>query len=414
MSDYLDPNNEELLKDFFSEAQMQVDTLEQNILVLENEGGNRDAVDEIFRAAHTLKGGAATVEMMELSHFTHLVEDVLDAIRSDAVAINEDVVDTLLAAIDIIKAMITQRMDGAVYQENTSEIEGRLSSLLPEGSDRKKTKSAAAKPQPSPAVAAAAPSGGTSAPKTAVLSEYELLELKEAVDGSMPIYRIAVQFDENSLMNTVGGIQVYAALKSYGTILKTVPDFEKLYEDNFYPTVDYYIATNKTAEELKRYVIIPDVSLNADVSNINEIARSPEAPAKPAQPAAAPVQARSAQTQAAQAPAAPVPAAPKAPAAPHPEADEAKAGGAAADAKKAGKEAGSILRVDSKRIDDLLNLVSETVITKATFNQISNQFKDLLNELHALETSYRDRIKNLFDSLPDYLESIQGGRSIKE
>ena len=48
MSDYLDPNNEELLKDFFAEAQMQVDTLEQNVLVLENEGANKDAVDEIF------------------------------------------------------------------------------------------------------------------------------------------------------------------------------------------------------------------------------------------------------------------------------------------------------------------------------------------------------------------------------
>ncbi len=87
MSDYLDPNNEELLKDFFSEAQMQVDTLEQNVLVLENEGANKSAVDEIFRAAHTLKGGSATVEMMELSHFTHLVEDVFDAIRSDQISV---------------------------------------------------------------------------------------------------------------------------------------------------------------------------------------------------------------------------------------------------------------------------------------------------------------------------------------
>ena len=82
MSDYLDPNNEELLKDFFSEAESQVETLEQNILVLENDPGNKDAVDEIFRAAHTLKGGSATVEMNDLAHFTHLVEDVLDGIRS--------------------------------------------------------------------------------------------------------------------------------------------------------------------------------------------------------------------------------------------------------------------------------------------------------------------------------------------
>jgi two-component system chemotaxis sensor kinase CheA len=408
MSDYLDPNNEELLKDFFSEAQMQVDTLEQNILVLENEGGNRDAVDEIFRAAHTLKGGAATVEMMELSHFTHLVEDVLDAIRSDAVAVNEDVVDTLLAAIDIIKAMITQRMDGAIYKEDTSEIEGRLSALLPEGSGRKKgSAKAAAKPQP----AAPPPSAPAAAPKTeGGLSEYELLELKESVDGGMPIYRIVVKFDEGSLMNTVGGIQVYAALKGSGTILKTVPDFEKLYEDNFYPTVDYYIASAKSAEELKRYVIIPDVSLDADVSNLDNVAPAPAASAAPAQAAPQPAAPKPAAPQAA-APQ-PAPAAPKTPA--QAEADEAKAGGAAADAKKAGKEAGSILRVDSKRIDDLLNLVSETVITKATFNQISNQFNDLVNELHGLETLYRDKIKSLFDNMPDYLESIQEGRSIKD
>ena len=56
MSDYLDPANEELLKDFFMEAQAQVDILERNILVLENDTGNKDSIDEIFRAAHTLKG----------------------------------------------------------------------------------------------------------------------------------------------------------------------------------------------------------------------------------------------------------------------------------------------------------------------------------------------------------------------
>jgi two-component system chemotaxis sensor kinase CheA len=409
MSDYLDPNNEELLKDFFAEAQMQVDTLEQNILVLENEGGNRDAVDEIFRAAHTLKGGAATVEMMELSHFTHLVEDVLDAIRSDAVTVNEDVVDTLLAAIDIIKAMITQRMDGSVYQEDTSAIEGRLSALLPEGAARKKgaaqAKPAAPKPAapPPPAAAPAASSGG--------LSEYEILELKESVDGGMPIYRIEVRFDESSLMNTVGGIQVYASLKGIGTVLRTVPDFEKLYEDVFYPTVEYYFATQRAAGELNNYVIIPDVSLSADIVNLDDIIEAaPKSAAAPQAAAPQPAAAPAAAPVAAPPPAA-APAAAKAP-----EAAANAAAGArdSADAKKAGKEAGSILRVDSKRIDDLLNLVSETVITKATFNQISNQFNDLLNDLHGIETSYRDTIKNLFDSLPDYLEGIQEGRSIKD
>jgi two-component system chemotaxis sensor kinase CheA len=399
MSDYLDPNNEELLKDFFSEAQMQVDTLEQNILVLESEGANKDAVDEIFRAAHTLKGGSATVEMMELSHFTHLVEDVLDAIRSDQLSISEKVTDTLLSAIDVIKAMLEQRMNGAVYEEDVSHIESDLSSLLPEGSSRKKgsakasAKPAAAAPPPPPPpkpVAAQAASG---------LTENEIRELKEAVEGAMPIYCVNVKFDQNSLMNTVGGIQVYAVLKAKGSILKTVPDFEQLYEDNFFPTVDYYLATNEKPEELKKSVILPDVSLDATVTDIAGMA--------PAQAAATPAAPAKAAPKAAAAPPAPA-AKPEAATAAPPKA------GASEDAKKAGKEAGSILRVDSKRIDDLLNLVSETVITKATFNQISGQFSNMAIQLREIENQYRERIKTLFDELPDYLENIQDGRSVKD
>jgi two-component system chemotaxis sensor kinase CheA len=409
MSDYLDPNNEELLKDFFSEAQMQVDTLEQNLLVLEQEGANKDAVDEIFRAAHTLKGGSATVEMMELSHFTHLVEDVFDAIRSDQISVNEDVVDTLLQAIDVIKAMLDKRMSGSVYQDDTSVIEGKLRSLLPEGASSKKgtaKKAAAPTPAPAPApVAAPAPAASPSSD----LSENELQELRESVDGGMPIYKVSVKFDENSLMNTVGGIQVYSVLKSSGTILKTVPDFEQLYEDNFFPIVDYYIASQKDPQALKKSVVLPDVSLSAEVTNLSKVtpvAKQAAAPAPAAAPKAAPAPAAASPAQAAS----------SAPAASSAQAAGAKAASAAAseDAKKAGKEAGSILRVDSKRIDDLLNLVSETVITKATFNQITMQLNELTNQLRGLEGQYREKIKDLFDSLPEFLEKIQEGKSVKD
>jgi len=400
MSDYLDPNNEELLKDFFSEAQMQVDQMEQNVLVLENEGANKDAVDEIFRAAHTLKGGSATVEMMELSHFTHLVEDVFDAIRSDQISVNGDVVDALLQAIDVIKEMLDKRMEGSVYKEDTSQIESKLRTLLPSG--QKGPKGAPAKSAP-PVKAAPPPAP---APKAASsgLSESEIAELKQSVDGDLPIYKVSVSFDESSLMNTVGGIQVYAALKSYGTVLKTNPDFEQLYADNFFPTVDYFIASKSDKEAIRKAVIIPDVSLKAEVYNLSDLTPG----AKPAAPVAA-----------APKPAAkPAPAAPAAPAqaaAPAPSAAPAKPSAASSeDAKKAGKEAGSILRVDSKRIDDLLNLVSETVITKATFNQINMQFNLLTTQLREIENQYRDKIKNLFDSLPNFLENIQEGKSIKD
>jgi len=412
MSDYLDPNNEELLKDFFSEAQMQVDTLEQNVLVLENEGANKDAVDEIFRAVHTLKGGSATVEMMELSHFAHIVEDVFDAIRSGLIAVNEDVVDTLFQAIDVIKAMLEKRMNGTVYEDDTSAIENKLHVLLPEGSGKKTAAKAPAPAKPASVPAPAKPAA--SAAPVQGISESELKELKESVDGGMPIFKVSVKFDENSLMNTVGGIQIYAVLKSSGTVLKTNPDFDQLYGDNFFPVVDYYLASKQSPESIKKSCIVPDVSLDATVTDISNLGSE----STPAAPAVAPVQKAAVAAPVAATPAAaPAASAPAAragtdatPAAP------AKTQGAATseDAKKAGKEAGSILRVDSKRIDDLLNLVSETVITKATFNQITMQFNDLASQLRDIKNQYREHIKNLFDSLPDYLDSIQEGKSIKD
>src|SRR5574344_1121620 len=142
MSDYLDINNEELLKDFFTEAEQQVENLESNILVIENDPSNHEAIDEIFRAAHTLKGGSATVEMTELSTFTHAVEDVLDEIRSDRVQVTEPVVDVLLSSIDTIKAMLESRANGSVYQDDVTPLLERLRAFIPEKADKKAKKSA--------------------------------------------------------------------------------------------------------------------------------------------------------------------------------------------------------------------------------------------------------------------------------
>ena len=137
MSDYLDANNEELLKDFFSEAEQQVETLESNILVIENDPSNHDAIDEIFRAAHTLKGGSATVEMNELATFCHDVEDLLDALRGGLVAVSEPIVDVLLSSIDTIKAMLDARSNGSVYQEDITPIVQKINSFIPAKAPKK-------------------------------------------------------------------------------------------------------------------------------------------------------------------------------------------------------------------------------------------------------------------------------------
>ncbi len=380
MSDYLDPNNEEFLKDFLEEARSMVDILEQNIIVLENNPDNHDSIDEIFRAAHTLKGGAATVEMKELSEFTHIIEDVLDEIRSEKLKVAENVIDVLLKAIDVTKSMVEARASGGVYGEDISDIENTLHAFL----------SAAPEQAPVKTAAKAEVKQTAKAEKSEELSEYELLELQEASEGEYPIYRVRVSFDKDNPMNTVGGIQVFALLNKLGKVLKTVPDFDQLYEDNFFPIVEYYIATDQPEKKLESHCGIPGVTLKAEITRMAEESEIEPEPKRGGQEIKekAPGQEKG----------------------PGKESEEGleKGKGKLSAAKKP-TTYGSVLRVDSRRIDDLLNLVSETVIIKATFNQLSSQFGGILLDLYTAEERYRELLKLFLDTLPEYLTKLKAG-----
>ena len=431
MSDYLDPNNEELLKDFFAEAEQQVEQLESNILVIENDPSNHEAIDEIFRAAHTLKGGSATVEMMELSHFTHTVEDVLDEIRSDRIKVDEDVVDLLLTSIDVIKAMLEARQNGSVYEENIDSIIEKLQRMIPAKDGKASAKAAKPKPAaaqkaaPAPAPAAAAPAAPASSGLVLPdITEEDFTELKQTCEGNQKLWCIAVKFDENNPMNTVGGIQVFAALKNVGNVLKTVPDFDALYEDQFYENVFYYVATEAEGSEIEDCAFLSDVTLITDAHLLEDYTTGTAAdPSVAKTAAAAPAQAAPAAASAPITPSDEVPAGNMTEAQsallgdilndnvlkPEPKKEEKKA-----EPKKEGTahaQQGSILRVDSRRIDNLLNLVSEAVINKASFNQLAMQNAAELSHFQSIEAEYKERLHNLFDRLPDYMEQIKEGVS---
>ena len=436
MSDYLDPNNEELLKDFFAEAEQQVEQLESNILVIESNPTNREAIDEIFRAAHTLKGGSATVEMTELSHFTHSVEDVLDEIRSDHIKIDEDVIDLLLSSIDVIKAMLDAKKEGVSYDEDTEVITNKLQSYLPSkngDTPAKKTESIKIQtPQPKPApVVQTTQSQNTAGSQMSLpeLSEDEYLELKAACSGNQKLWCVAVKFDESNPMNTVGGIQVFAALKNVGNVLKTVPDFDELYDDKFFEDVFYYLSSDATQAQIEDISFLSDVTIITDARLLTDDNYSGES-------AVAMVPVANMEEQ------------------PEPQVDTAllndilndsvlkseksvsvqsyvadvvdvQESVAAEKAEKAEKKVeqkkesshtqqGSILRVDSRRIDNLLNLVSEAVITKASFNQLALQTSNELSHFQILQSQFKEKYHTLLEQFPSFLDELKQGVSVNE
>jgi len=452
MSDYLDPNNEELLKDFFTEAEQMVEMLEANVLVLENEPGNSDAIDEVFRAAHTLKGSAATVQMTELSSFTHLIEDLLDDIRSDAVQATSKIIDALLEAIDVVKAMIQSRAGGEPYHKDTSAIADHLSSFRKEqgkkpakgaaGAKRGKGASAAGRAK-APKVEQASEELNSEGAPARRLTEYELLELKEAAPAGSQIYFVRVDFNENNPMNSVGGIQVFAAFRRVGTVLKTLPDFERLYEDTFFPSVEYFVATSASADRLREVAAISDVTTTIEIQEVEDLpvgsapvsrqaeagtdvvseAQATASEGEAAGEAAAEREAPAALSEGAgeavadsPAPVAEIVAATRAvvdDAVPAAAVEESETEEHGHDLKKASPK-GSILRVDSKRIDVLLNLVSEAVINKGSFNQISSQFAEVQNEVQTGGVVYRERLRELFSAIGEGFEKVRAGQPVKE
>ncbi len=424
MSDYLDANNEELLKDFFSEAEQQVESLESNILVIENDPSNHDAIDEIFRAAHTLKGGSATVEMTELASFCHDVEDLLDAIRSGTVSVSEEIVDVLLNAIDTIKLMLEARSSGSVYQEDVSSIVAKIESFIPKKGESKKTASKPAAGLQKPAakasaIASPAPSsagGATEIPSLPSLSEDEYEELKEATEEGCKLWTVNVVFDESNLMNSVGGIQVFASLKNVGSVLKTVPDFEELYGDEFHYQVVYYISTSNDQDVLEDASFLDDVTLATDarlVSDENYAGSKASASAGAGSSASAESQVPEEGEEADTTDLAAAPASQVAEKEEDHDVQEAHAEKKAAPAHVA-TQTGSILRVDSKRVDNLMNLVSETVITKAAFNQNGLKMADLQVNLQNLNSTFKEKQHHMMEEIPKYLEMVKNGVSAKE
>ena len=93
-------------------------------------------------------------------------------------------------------------------------------------------------------------------------------------------------------MNSVGGIQVFAALKACGSVLKTVPDFDALYEDEFYPVVYYYLASASSAADIEDVAFLSDVTLSTDAQIVE-----PESAAKDNEAAAAPAPAQTVSVQ---------------------------------------------------------------------------------------------------------------------
>ena len=413
MSDFID---EGLLKDYFDEAYSQIDVMETNLLSLEKNIDDKEAIDSIFRAAHTLKGGSATVQMDELTKFTHLLEDGMDEVRSGKVKVNADIVDVLLDALDVIKNMIKCRSEGVIFTNDISKTTKKLQGLtVGVKGDNKATLKKEEKTKTSKNKEEEEPTN-----KSITMSEYEILEINESNPENLPLYKMVVVFDESNPMRTVGAIQVFTSLRDIALVIKTIPDFEEIYSEVFFREVVYILASESPKNKLIEYATIPDTTVDiklypiekeepvgykkkdetknplddTDINklagiivkevsdNINENGKSKEEESDNINELNREI-AKNEPKQTRE-----------------------------REAQKIVQT--SVLRVESSRIDDLLNLVSEIVINKATFNQISAQFYENLENLNFTLSDYKDKLKQFIDKTPEIVNRLQDEKSLSQ
>lgn len=125
---------DELIAVFIQEAREHLEAFEQGLLSLQRGESGDEMLNAIFRSAHTIKGAAGAVELRAIERFTHVLEEVLDAMRSGSTDASAETVDLLLASGDHIAAMVDQleanpQAAGEALDDDGESLRERLSAL---------------------------------------------------------------------------------------------------------------------------------------------------------------------------------------------------------------------------------------------------------------------------------------------
>lgn len=121
---------EELQTDFLNEISFLLETYEEHMLGLENDEDKKEHLTQIFRVAHSIKGGAAAVGFQDFSHFAHLVEDLLSVLRNSPEYVNSEIISILLKSGDEFKNRVQMLRDNNESHWDVSALEAKISQAL--------------------------------------------------------------------------------------------------------------------------------------------------------------------------------------------------------------------------------------------------------------------------------------------
>ena len=364
------------LEIFLDESNEHLQTLSDQLIILEKEPDNSDTINDIFRAAHSLKGMAGTMGYKRMQNLTHDMENVFSEVRNGNMEVNSNLVDVLFQCLDALETYVDNIRE--TQDEGTDDNEPIIKALnafiASEGKGN--AAPAAKKEEASAATASAAPADDKDMP----LADFEKNAVNEALKKNLHVYKIKVSVDENCILKAARAFLVFKNLEGHGDIIKSEPSVQDIEDEKFDFDFSIIVVTEEKYDNI--------IALIKNVSEIKDAAGqeiTQPFPEEQTEEAKEEKKETSAVSQTAK-PAAAKPAAKK--------------------PTSTGKTSGSVshtVRVDIEKLDVLMNLVSELIIAKNGLVSASHVEGD---EAAALNQSFTEQIEYLERVTTNLHESV--------
>ncbi|MBQ0028052.1 MAG: chemotaxis protein CheA [Lachnospiraceae bacterium] len=359
------------LEVFIDETKEHLQNLNTQILELEQSPDDMDTINEIFRAAHSLKGMAGTMGYKRMQNLTHDMENVFSSVREGSIKVNSAIVDTVFQCLDALEEYLDNIQSSADEGTNENEtIIKALNGFLNGGAAEAEAPAKAAPAAENAVAEAAAEDAGENKWQNISFSEEQLHVMGAAKAAGKNIIGVTVYVQEACILKAARAFLVFKTVEELGEIIVSVPSAQDIEDEKFDYDFSMIVVTdadaNKVIEAAKSVSEIAKVvggDVNVPASAVADAA-SKEANDKPA----------------------------NTPAVAQSNAPADQAAGANKPAEKKKPVVNRTVRVDIEKLDVLMNLVSELIIAK--------------NSLVAAATSNTDANSNEINEHIEYLETV--------
>lgn len=371
------------LEIFIDESEEHLQTLSDCIMVLEKEPDNKDTINEVFRAAHSLKGMAGTMGFKRMQHLTHDMENVFQEVRSDRVKVTSGMIDLLFKCLDALEGYLDNiKSTSDEGAEDNEVIIKELNDFIAkaDGEAEAENKEVSEVKEAAPAATQEEKEGQ----EKIELTEEEKKAIREAESNGQHIYAMTVRIQKDCLLKAARAFLVFKAVEDFGQILVYRPSSQDIEDEKFELDFSFFLASEEKTDKIVAAAKAVSEIEKVDAEEIHLEEYLKEAAAQEEQ------QAKEAATEQKEAPAE------------VPKAAEKKAPAAAAKKQTNAKPVtGRTVRVDIEKLDALMNQVSELIIAKNSLVSISsNESGEYQNQSFHEQIEYLERITtNLHESV---------------